>query len=79
MDAFDRFWRWANKDPEDRATIPTELQQAVTSLPEAHRHDRNKVNGAYRDLLIDEIRKWPPGDIERLSDELHSLAKVWNT
>ena len=47
MDAFDMFWRWANKPLEDHTiTIPAELHHAVTSLREEDRHDREKVNCA---------------------------------
>ena len=49
-DAFDTFWRWANKPLEDHTiTISTELHQAVTSLPREDWHDREKVNAAARD------------------------------
>jgi hypothetical protein len=49
MDAFDTFWRWANKPVENHAiTIDAELHHAVTSLPEADWHDREKVNAAAR-------------------------------
>lgn len=44
MDAFDRFWQWANKRPEDHSTIPAELHHAVTSLPMEDWYDREKVN-----------------------------------
>jgi hypothetical protein len=47
MDAFDRFWQWANKPLEDHTiTIPVELHHAVTSMPEEDWHDREKVNEA---------------------------------
>lgn len=47
MDAFDTFWRWANKPLQDHAiTIDADLHHAVTSLPEADWHDRQKVNAA---------------------------------
>jgi hypothetical protein len=29
MDAFDRFWQWADKPPESLLTIPAELHRAV--------------------------------------------------
>ena len=32
MDAFDRFWQWANKPPESPLTIPAELHRAVMEL-----------------------------------------------
>ena len=32
MDAFDRFWQWANKPLESPLTIPAELHQAVMEL-----------------------------------------------
>jgi len=49
MDAFDTFWRWANKDLQDHTiTIPAELHHAVTSMREEDWHDREKVNEAAR-------------------------------
>jgi hypothetical protein len=32
MDAFDRFWQWADKPPESSETIPAELHRAVMEL-----------------------------------------------
>jgi hypothetical protein len=32
MDAFDRFWQWANKPLESELTIPAELHRAVMEL-----------------------------------------------
>jgi hypothetical protein len=32
MDAFDRFWQWADKPPESSLTIPAELHRAVMEL-----------------------------------------------
>ena len=46
MDAFDRFWQWAEKPLESPLTIPAELHHAVTSLPDEDWHDRDKVNEA---------------------------------
>jgi hypothetical protein len=46
MDAFDRFWHWANKPRDSNETIPAELHHAVTSLPMEDWHDREKVNAA---------------------------------
>ena len=49
MDAFDTFWRWANKDLQDHTiTIPAELHHAVTSMREEDWHDREKVYEAAR-------------------------------
>jgi hypothetical protein len=48
MDAFDRWWQWANKPLDSRLTIPAEIHHAVTSLPPEARHDRTKVNEAVR-------------------------------
>jgi hypothetical protein len=48
MDAFDRFWHWANKPLNSSLVIPAELQHSVTSLPEEDRHDRERVNEAAR-------------------------------
>ena len=46
MDAFDRFWQWANKPPESLLTIPAELHQAVMELAPEDRRDRTAVNQA---------------------------------
>jgi hypothetical protein len=48
MDAFDRFWHWANKPLDSGETITAELHHAVTSLPMEDWHDRDKVNEAAR-------------------------------
>jgi hypothetical protein len=46
MDAFDRFWQWANKPPESPLTIPAELHRAVMELASEERLIREKVNQA---------------------------------
>jgi hypothetical protein len=46
MDAYDRFWQWAEKPQESLLTIPAELHHAVMMLPPAERRDRAKVNAA---------------------------------
>lgn len=47
MNAFDTFWRWANKPLDDHETlIDAELHYAVLSLPREDCHDRRKVNEA---------------------------------
>ncbi|MCA1396130.1 hypothetical protein [Bradyrhizobium sp. BRP56] len=46
MDAFDRFWQWANKPPESPLTIPAELRQTVMELAPEDRGDRTTVNRA---------------------------------
>ncbi|UPJ68520.1 hypothetical protein [Bradyrhizobium sp. 191] len=51
MDAFDRFWQWANKPLESQLTIPAELHQAVTELAPEERGDRAAVNQAAARLL----------------------------
>ncbi|WFU54862.1 hypothetical protein QA639_35730 [Bradyrhizobium pachyrhizi] len=33
MDAFDRFWQWANKPLESPLTLPAELHQAAARRP----------------------------------------------
>ena len=48
MDAFDRFWQWANKPRQSHLTIPADLHHAVTSLPREAWHDREKLNEAVR-------------------------------
>jgi hypothetical protein len=46
MDAYDRFWLWAEKPPESLLTIPAELHHAVMTLSPEDRRDREKVNAA---------------------------------
>jgi hypothetical protein len=46
MDAFDRFWQWADKPLDSSLTIPAELHRAVMELAAEERYDRAKVNGA---------------------------------
>jgi hypothetical protein len=46
MDAFDRFWQWANKPPESSLAIPAELHPAVMELALEDRRDRAAVNQA---------------------------------
>ena len=46
MDAYDRFWQWAEKPQESFLTIPAELHHAVMTLPPEDRRDRAKVNAA---------------------------------
>ena len=46
MDAYDRFWQWAEKPPESLLTIPAALHRAVMSLSPEDRQDRAKVNAA---------------------------------
>jgi hypothetical protein len=51
MDAFDRFWRWAEKPLDSSLTIPAGIHHAVMSLPPTERRDRAKVNEAVRKLM----------------------------
>lgn len=46
MDAFDRFWQWAEKPPESLLTIPAALHHAVMMLSPENRKDRAKLNAA---------------------------------
>ncbi|MGY3547387.1 hypothetical protein [Bradyrhizobium sp. USDA 4469] len=46
MDAFDRFWQWANKPLESPLTIPAELHKAVMEFAPEDRWDRTAVNRA---------------------------------
>jgi uncharacterized phage protein gp47/JayE len=51
MEAFDRFWQWANKPLESQLTIPAELYQAVIELAPDDRRDRAAVNQAAARVL----------------------------
>jgi hypothetical protein len=46
MDAYDRFWQWAEKPPESLTTIQAELHHVVMTLSPKDRRDRAKVNAA---------------------------------
>jgi hypothetical protein len=48
MDAFDRYWQWANKPPDSTLTIPADIHHAITSLPPEARRNRAKVNEAVK-------------------------------
>jgi hypothetical protein len=48
MDAFDRWWQWAEKPLDSGLTIPAEIHHAVTTLPREDWNDRAKVNEAVR-------------------------------
>lgn len=50
MDAFDRFWQWANKPLDSGLTLPADIHHAVTSLAPEARYDRAKVNEAVRKI-----------------------------
>jgi hypothetical protein len=50
MDAFDRFWQWANKPPDSTLTIPADIHHAITLLPPEARLDRAKLNEAVRKI-----------------------------
>lgn len=52
MDAFDRFWQWANKPPESTLTIPAELHRAVMELAPEDRRNRAAVNQAATHVQI---------------------------
>ena len=49
MDAFDRWWQWAQKPLDSPLTIPADIHHAVTCLPPQDRRDRIKVNEAVRE------------------------------
>jgi hypothetical protein len=51
MDAFDRFWQWAEKPLDSPLTIPAEIHHAVMSMPPEARHDRARVNEAVRQAM----------------------------
>ena len=46
MDAFDRFWQWAEKPLHSPLTIPADRHRAVMELSPEDRRDRVKVNDA---------------------------------
>ena len=46
MDAFDRYWEWANKPIGSRLMLDGRLYNPVMALSEKDRKDRKKVNDA---------------------------------
>jgi hypothetical protein len=50
MDAFDRWWQWAEKPLDSGLTVPAEIHHAVTTLPREDWNDRAKVNEAVRQI-----------------------------
>jgi hypothetical protein len=46
MDAFERFWLWAEKPLDSSLTISADLHRAVMELSPDDRRDRAKVNEA---------------------------------
>lgn len=58
MDAFDRFWQWANKPLESQLTIPAALHRAVMAPKD--RRDRAAVNHTYQ-IPKDELLKGMAG------------------
>jgi hypothetical protein len=47
MDAFDRFWQWADNPLDRGLTVPAELHRAVMEPVPEDRQDRGKVNTAF--------------------------------
>jgi hypothetical protein len=47
-DAFDLWWKWAEKPLDSPLTISAEIHEAVMALPPEERRDRAKVNEAAR-------------------------------
>jgi hypothetical protein len=45
-DAFDQWWDWANKSPDDHRTIDVAVWRPISRLQAAERLDRDKVNAA---------------------------------
>ncbi|MDA9393065.1 hypothetical protein WN73_21320 [Bradyrhizobium sp. CCBAU 45394] len=46
MDAFGRFWSWADKPLESGLTIPAEFHRVVMELSPMDRRNRARVNAA---------------------------------
>jgi hypothetical protein len=48
MDAFDRYWEWANKRVGNRLMLDGRLYNPIMELSEEDRRDREKVNEAVK-------------------------------
>jgi hypothetical protein len=46
MDAFDRWWQWAEKPLDSELTIPAEIHDLIMQLAPEDRPNREKVNEA---------------------------------
>jgi hypothetical protein len=46
MDAFDRYWEWANKPVGSRLMLDGRLYNPIMELSEKERRDRKTVNDA---------------------------------
>ena len=60
MDAFDRWWQWAEKSVDSLLTIPAEIHEPVMQLAPEDRHNRKKVNEAVARWKDHRYRVWPP-------------------
>jgi hypothetical protein len=49
MDAFDRWWAWAEKPVDSTLTIPAEIHDAVMLLTPEERRNRELVNQVVRE------------------------------
>ena len=56
MDAFDRYWEWANKPVGNRLMLDGLLYNPIMALSEKDRKDRQKVNDAVERYV------WPEDD-----------------
>lgn len=54
MDAFDRFWEWAEKPLDSPLMIPAELHRAVMELSPEDRRARAKLNEAAGRVVSDQ-------------------------
>jgi hypothetical protein len=65
MDAFDRFWRWADKPLDSGLTIIAELHGAAMELAPQDRRDRAKVNAAFGAARDRDGEKLKPSQSDR--------------
>ncbi len=76
MDAFDRFWEWAEKPLDSPLTIPAELHRAVMELSPEDRRDRAKVQsgrctGGFRPMIYKRSLR-----LSTLAEKHHSTSPV---
>jgi hypothetical protein len=65
MDAFDRYWQWAEKPLDSPLTLPADIHQAVMSLQHEERRDRAKANEAV---------KRQPYRQARMADQIENIS-----
>ncbi|SPP92669.1 conserved protein of unknown function [Bradyrhizobium vignae] len=68
MDAFDRFWQWAEKPLDSPLTIPAELHRAVMELSPEDRRDRARSTNPQRG-------RFPADRLQAIAQSKHARSR----